>query len=98
MGTASPAAGPASVALLLRAAVLLLAVLGGPPGAALLPQAEAAGAASTAVLGWSPGVARGVPVQAPITIYFNRPMDRASVTRAWTLTPTVPGRLTWGGA
>jgi uncharacterized protein YfaS (alpha-2-macroglobulin family) len=47
------------------------------------------------VLGWSPGVGRNVPPAAPITVYFNQAMDRASVERAWHLSPGLAGRFTW---
>ncbi len=36
-----------------------------------------------------------VPTDTVITIVFSRPVDRPSAERAFTLYPTVPGRLSW---
>src|SRR3954447_24193561 len=52
---------------------------------------------TTSVLGWSPGVARNVPLSVPLGVYFNRAMDRASVERAWSLSPSVAGTFRWSG-
>jgi uncharacterized protein YfaS (alpha-2-macroglobulin family) len=47
----------------------------------------------TVVLGWTPGVTRGVSPHAPIAVYFNRPMDGASLIAAWSLSPATSGTL-----
>jgi uncharacterized protein YfaS (alpha-2-macroglobulin family) len=60
--------------------------------------APAAGVTPTVVLGWSPGIGRAVPLRAPITVYFNRPMNAASVQLAWGITPPVAGALGGGPA
>jgi uncharacterized protein YfaS (alpha-2-macroglobulin family) len=60
--------------------------------------APAAAEASTAVVGWSPGVSRAVPLDGPLTLYFNRPMDQAAVVAAWRLEPAALGTFTAGGA
>jgi uncharacterized protein YfaS (alpha-2-macroglobulin family) len=60
--------------------------------------APAAGPAPTAVLGWSPGVSRDVPLSGPLTLFFNRPMNPATVRAAWQLQPAVAGTFTPGGA
>jgi alpha-2-macroglobulin len=58
---------------------------------------QAAAVSSTAVLGWSPGLGRDAPPDAPITVIFNRPMNQASVERAWHLSPAVAGSFRWTG-
>lgn len=58
--------------------------------------APAAGVTPTSVLGWGSGVARDLPPAVPITVYFNRAMDRAAVRRAWRLSPAVRGSFHWG--
>lgn len=62
-------------------------------GGLVMPARSTAAASlpAPAVLGWSPGIARNVPLTGPLTVYFNRTMDRASVEHAWHLTPRVPG-------
>ncbi len=59
--------------------------------------AQPAIAAPASVIGWGPGVSQGVPLTAPISVYFNRPMDHASVERAWTMSPAVHGSFEWSG-
>jgi alpha-2-macroglobulin len=39
-----------------------------------------------------------MPPAAPITIYFNRPMNQASLSAAWRLTPSLPGTFRHGPA
>ncbi len=73
-------------------AVSLSLVLNLTPG-----RVPAAGLVPAAVLGWSPGVERGVPPGVPLTVYFNQPMDRASAERAWRLSPRVSGTFRWSG-
>jgi len=53
--------------------------------------APAASASGPIVLGWSPGVAAGLPLDMPITVYFNRPMDQASLQTSWRLRPAASG-------
>jgi uncharacterized protein YfaS (alpha-2-macroglobulin family) len=53
---------------------------------------------ATAILGWSPGVGRNVPLTTPLTVYFNRAMDRLSVERAWSISPAVAGSFQWSDA
>jgi len=36
-----------------------------------------------------------MPLDAPIRLTFDQPMDRKSVERAWTITPTVAGSFAW---
>ncbi len=79
----------------LALALSALALLSGAAGWGVQP-APAATLGATAVLGWSPGVARNVPLTVPLTVYFNRAMDRASVQRAWSISPAVAGSFRWG--
>jgi uncharacterized protein YfaS (alpha-2-macroglobulin family) len=53
--------------------------------------------APTAVLGWMPGIGADVSPASPVTVYFNRAMDRQSVERAWNFTPAVRGSFRWSG-
>lgn len=53
--------------------------------------------APASILGWSPGITRGVPLTAPLSIYFTRAVNHAAVERSWRLTPRAPGRLRWAG-
>jgi len=76
---------------ILLAVVIAALVAGG----LLLRPASTVNAAPASVLGWTPGVTSGAPLTAPLTVYFSRPMDRASVERAWRLTPRLPGRFVW---
>src|SRR5579885_1191058 len=59
--------------------------------------ARAAQTSLPAVLGWSPGITRDVPIVGPITLYFNRAMNRESAQAAWSLTPGVAGSFSWSG-
>ncbi len=77
--------------ILLALVVIAALVAGG----LLLRPASTVDAAPASVLGWTPGVTSGVPLTAPLTVYFSRPMDQASVERAWRLTPRLPGRFVW---
>ncbi|MDQ2744869.1 MAG: Ig-like domain-containing protein [Chloroflexota bacterium] len=74
-------------------AVVVIAAL--VAGGLLLRPASTVDAAPASVLGWTPDVTSGVPLTAPLTVYFSRSMDQASVERAWRLTPRVPGRFVW---
>ena len=51
--------------------------------------------APASILGWTPGITRDVPLTAPLSVYFTRGVDRASVERSWKLTPTARGTFTW---
>ncbi|MGH2443220.1 MAG: Ig-like domain-containing protein, partial [Chloroflexota bacterium] len=75
-------------------AVLLSSMASNPVGA----QPVRSTAVPTEVLGWSPGVSGHLPPGATITLYFNRPMNRSSVERAWSITPSLPGSFAWHGA
>ncbi len=77
--------------------VILATVLLLVSGNALPRSVGARSLQPTIVLGWTPGVSRGVPLRAPLTVYFSRVMDRASVLQAWRLTPSVPGSFSWAG-
>jgi len=77
---------------MLMAVVVVAALVG---GGLLLRPASTVNAAPASVLGWTPGVTSGVPLTAPLTVYFSRPMDHVSVGRAWRLTPRVPGTFVW---
>ncbi|MDQ2742953.1 MAG: Ig-like domain-containing protein [Chloroflexota bacterium] len=55
--------------------------------------APAAGLPAPQVLGWSPGVERALPLTSAITVYFNSPMNGASLLRAWRLEPAALGTL-----
>jgi len=77
---------------ILLAVVVIAALVG---GGLLLRPASTVNAAPPSVLGWTPGVTSGVPLTAPLTVYFSRPMDQASVEHAWRLTPHLPGRFVW---
>lgn len=85
------------VALLTIVVAVLVAgaAIGGIVG--LRSTAQPAVAAPASVIGWDPGVTRGVPLTAPISVYFNRPMDHAAVQKAWALSPTVKGSFSWSG-
>jgi alpha-2-macroglobulin len=73
----------------LVAMLTLAAILGrGNVQAASTPGAE--------VMGWTPGVTEGVAPGSAIGVYFNRPMNAASLRAAWSLTPSVPGTLRTG--
>jgi len=79
----------------IRFVTMLGAITALSTSGALSPRpAPAAGLAHAAVLGWMPGVVRNVPVAAHLTVYFDRPMNGASVQRAWRMTPHVPGTFT----
>lgn len=82
-----------ALAVVTIVALLAGVIVGGFIG--LRSAARPAFAARGAVIGWEPGVTRGVPLAAPISVYFNRGMDRASVTRAWSLSPAVKGSFHW---
>lgn len=77
-------------------AVSALALIVGATGWGV-QAAPAAALGATAVLGWSPGVTRNVPLTVPLTVYFNRAMDRASTEGAWSISPAVAGSFQWGG-
>jgi hypothetical protein len=47
----------------------------------------------TVVVAWPWGEA--TPIDTPVTIEFNRPVDRASVEAAFSLTPQLPGTFLW---
>jgi hypothetical protein len=71
---------------------LLLVLLGG-----WTPYpAPASASAAFAVLGWEPGVGHGISTTQPITVYFNRPISRSTVSAAWHLVPAVAGQWSWG--
>jgi len=59
--------------------------------------ASAARVSPTAILGWTPGIARNVSPASHITIYFNRPMNHVSVEHAWQLSPATSGSFFWTG-
>jgi uncharacterized protein YfaS (alpha-2-macroglobulin family) len=73
--------------------VVIATLIGG--GVALRSTTSTVNAAPASILGWSPGVARGLPLTAPLTVYFSRGMDHASVERAWHITPAVRGTFAW---
>src|SRR5436305_14182436 len=80
--------------LLTGLTIVVIAVLVGG-GLALHHSSSTAQAAPASVLGWTPGVTRGVPLAGPLTVYFSRPMDRPSVEHAWQLSPHVVGSFAW---
>ena len=69
-------------------------------GSAFLPVRDirAASIASFQVLGWMPGVAKGISPASPLTVYFNQAVDRSTVVPAWSLSPAVPGVFSWGAS
>jgi alpha-2-macroglobulin len=44
-----------------------------------------------------PAAGSQIPLQSPITFYFNQPMDKNSVEAAWTIQPALAGTWTWAG-
>lgn len=79
--------------------LILVFVLGAVTGGivALHSTAQPVFAAPASVIGWDPGITRGVPLGGPITVYFNRDMDHNSVEKAWKLTPRELGSFHWSG-
>ncbi|MBV9282761.1 MAG: Ig-like domain-containing protein, partial [Chloroflexi bacterium] len=83
--------------LWLAVALVAALVVGGAAGGliGLRTTATPVSAAPAAVIGWEPGVTRGVPLAGPLTVFFSRGMDRASVQRAWHLSPAAAGTFSW---
>ncbi|HCG03218.1 MAG TPA: hypothetical protein DEV93_22105, partial [Chloroflexi bacterium] len=78
------------------ASIALLVVAGGIGGAlGLRATATPVAAAPATILGWEPGIAAGVPLAGPLTVFFSGVLDRGSVERAWKISPKVAGTFSW---
>jgi uncharacterized protein YfaS (alpha-2-macroglobulin family) len=88
---------PDNLALWRKLVVMMAVITAAASGNVFPRSAHAVAIAPTIILGWSPGVSRDVPLHAPLTVYFSRVMDRPSVARAWRLTPSMRGSLSWAG-
>ncbi len=60
-----------------------------------LPKPESLPPMPPAILETQPAAGSQIPLNAPITFYFNQPMDRKSVEAAWTIQPATAGVWTW---
>jgi uncharacterized protein YfaS (alpha-2-macroglobulin family) len=66
-----------------------------PPTATPLPTATPMPLPAPRLLYRSPAPGEEQPLDAPIELTFDEPMDKASVEAAFTISPTVQGRFTW---
>jgi uncharacterized protein YfaS (alpha-2-macroglobulin family) len=60
-----------------------------------LPKPESLPPMPPAILETQPAAGTQIPLQTPITFYFNQPMDKKSVEAAWTIQPALTGVWTW---
>jgi hypothetical protein len=80
---------PGGIGIAAVLTLLLSGCLGQGSGTSSVPAAPAM------ILGWSPGITQGVPLSAPLTVFFSRAVDHASVQRAFHVSPTVTGAYRW---
>jgi alpha-2-macroglobulin len=60
-----------------------------------LPDPKSLPAMPPAISDTLPAAGSQIPLQAPITFYFNQPMDKKSVETAWSIQPAIAGIWTW---
>ncbi|MBI2864072.1 MAG: Ig-like domain-containing protein [Chloroflexi bacterium] len=84
--------GQARLLTRLAIAIVLLAALFAVPRLITRQSIE-----TPVVVAFEPDMVKDVPVQSPITVRFNTPMNQHSVEAAFKVEPQVPGRLSWEG-
>src|SRR5512137_109142 len=60
-----------------------------------LPDPKSLPAMPPAISDTMPAAGSQIPLQAPITFYFNQPMEKKSVEAAWTVQPAIAGVWNW---